>query len=178
MAPGNLIQLGAVRGAYGLKGWVRIAPFAADGVVLESVRRWWLMPGGERPLELSVQQIKRHAESILAKWAGCESKEAADAFKGATIAVARSDFPALGEGEHYLSDMVGYRVLNRQGTELGTIRGVRSGDVENRSSGAAPWLEVGVDDQRETLLIPLVDRYVEEIEPAARLVRVDWENDW
>ncbi|MGZ8993976.1 MAG: ribosome maturation factor RimM [Candidatus Binatia bacterium] len=177
MAPGNLIELGAVRGAYGLKGWVRIAPFAADGIVLESVRRWWLL-GGAKPLELSVQEVKRHTESILAKWAGCESKEAADALKGATIAVARSDFPALDEDEHYLNDMVGYRVINRQGLELGTICGVRSGDVENRSGAAAQWLEVSVGDQRDTLLIPLVDRYVEGIELEARLIRVDWEGDW
>lgn len=177
MAPGDLIELGAVRGAYGLKGWVRIAPFAADGVVLENVRRWWLLAGAT-PLELTVQEVKRHADSILAKWAGCESKEAADALKGATIAVARSDFPALDEDEHYLNDMVGYRVINRQGLELGTICGVRSGDVENRSGAAAQWLEVSVGDQRDALLIPLVDRYVEGIEPEFRLIRVDWESNW
>ena len=177
MAPGKLIELGAVRGAYGLKGWVRIAPFAADGVVLESVRRWWLL-GGEKPLELTVQEVKRHTESILAKWVGCESKEAADTLKGATIAVARSDFPALDEDEHYLSDMVGYRVINRQGIELGAICGIRSGDGENGRSAAAQWLEVRAGDQRGTLLIPLVDRYVEGIEPEVRLIRVDWESNW
>ena len=176
MAPGDLIELGAVRGAYGLKGWVRIAPFAADGVVLENVRCWWLLDE-EEPVALTVQEVKRHAESILAKWAGCESKEAADALKGTTIAVARSDFPALDEDEHYLSDMVGYRVINRQGLELGTICGVRSG-TENRSGAPAQWLEVRVGDQRETLLIPLVDRYVEGIEPEDRLIRVDWESNW
>ena len=177
MAPGDLIELGAVRGAYGLKGWVRVSPFAADGVVLESVHRWWLLRGAE-PLELTVQEVKRHAASILAKWAGCDSKEAADALKGATIAVARSDFPALDEDEYYLNDMVGYRVINRQGLELGTICGVRSGDVENRRGAVAQWLEVSVGDQRDTLLIPIVDQYVEGIEPENRLIRVDWESDW
>lgn len=182
MAPADLIELGAVRGAYGLKGWVRIAPFAADGVVLESVRRWWLF-GETEPLALTVQEVKRHAESLLAKWAGCESKEAADAFRGATIAVARSDFPAPAEGEHYLSDMVGYRVINREGLALGMISGIRTGSTEsksaaNRRGATAQWLEVRVSNQRESLLIPLVDRYVEAIEPEDRLIRVDWEIDW
>ena len=114
MAPEDLIELGAVRGAYGLKGWVRVTPFAVDGSVLESARRWWLL-GDAEPRRLTLQAVKRHAESILAKWEGCESKEAADALKGGVIAVARSDFPALGEGEHYLGDVVGYRVVNREG---------------------------------------------------------------
>ena len=125
MAPEDLIELGAVRGAYGLKGWVRVTPFAVDGSVLESVRRWWLL-GDAEPRRLTLQEVKRHAESILAKWEGCESKEAADALKGGVVAVARSDFLALGEGEHYLSDVVGYRVVNREGRELGSVAGVRS----------------------------------------------------
>lgn len=177
MVPGDLIELGAVRGAYGLKGWVRIAPFAADGVVLESVRQWWLLSGGE-PRELEVEEVKRHAESILAKWVGCESKEAADALKGRTIAVARSDFPAPGKGEHYLGDVVGYRVVNREGSELGTVSGVRSGGAESRSGATTQWLEVKEGDQGQSLLIPLIDQYVEAIEPETRMIKVDWNSNW
>ena len=156
-----------------MKGWVRITPFAADGGVLEAVWQWWLL--GRIPQPLTLQEVKRHAESILAKWAGCESKEDADALKGAVIAVARSDFPVLQEGEYYVGDMVGYRVLNRQGVDLGKVTGIRSGT-------ATQWLEVeqsapGGGD-RSSLLIPLVDQYVEAIEPSAMTVRVDWQNDW
>jgi 16S rRNA processing protein RimM len=174
VSPQDLIELGAVRGAYGLRGWVRIAPFAADGSVLEAVRRWWLLGGEPRPLTL--QAVKRHAESILAKWEGCETKEAADKLKGGVVAVARSDFPVLNENEYYLGDVVGYSVLNREGVELGTVTGVRSGT-------AAQWLEVkqdglANDSQSSSLLIPLVDQYVEAIEPSARTVKVDWQSDW
>ena len=45
-APDDLIELGAVRGAYGVRGWVRIAPFAVDGAVLDAVRDWWIVTGG------------------------------------------------------------------------------------------------------------------------------------
>jgi len=175
--PGDLIELGAVRGAYGLKGWVRIAPLAVDGVVLERVHRWWLL-GGPEPRELEVQDVKRHAESILAKWTGCESKEAAEAVRGGTIAVARSDFPVPSEGEHYLSDVVGYRVVNRDGFELGTVSGLRTGGAESRNGSGAQWLEVQGGQQRQSLLIPLVDQYVEAIESDARVIRVDWQSDW
>ena len=174
MAPQDLIELGAVRGAYGLKGWVRIAPFAADGSVLEAVRRWWLL--GDAPQPLTLQAVRRHGESILAKWEGCETKEAADTLKGDVVGVARSDFPVLGEGDYYLGDVIGYRVLNREGAELGTVSGVRSGT-------ATQWLEVKQDeavagDKGSSLLIPLVDQYVEAIEPSVRTVKVNWQSDW
>jgi 16S rRNA processing protein RimM len=170
VAPEDLIELGAVRGAYGLKGWVRVTPFAVDGSVLESAHRWWLL-GDAEPRRLALQEVKRHAESILAKWEGCESKEAADALKGGIIAVARSDFPALGEGEHYLSDVVGYRVVNREGRELGSVAGVRSGT-------GTQWLEVEGDGSRPSMLIPLVDQYVDAIEANAKMIKVDWQSDW
>jgi 16S rRNA processing protein RimM len=174
VAPEDLIELGAVRGAYGLKGWVRIAPFAADGSVLEAVRRWWLL--GDQPRPLALQAVKRRAESILAKWEGCETKEAADTLKGGVVAVARSDFPVLDEGEYYLGDVVGCRVLNREGAELGTVTSIRSG-------AATQWLEVKQDGSAEgdrglSLLIPLVDQYIDAIEPSASTVKVDWQSDW
>ena len=174
MAPKDLIELGAVRGAYGLKGWVRITPFVADGSVLEAVHRWWLL--GDEPRPLILQAVKRRADSLLAKWEGCDSKEAADRLKGGVIAVARSEFPVLDEGEYYLGDVVGYRVLNREGAELGTVTGVRSGTVTQ-------WLEVSQDvpakgNKGLSLLIPLADQYVEAIEPNAKTVKVDWQSDW
>ncbi len=176
MAPDDLVALGVVRGAYGLKGWVRVTPFAVEGSVLEAVRHWWLL-GDTGPRRVTLQDVKRHAESILAKWEGSDSKEAADALKGGVVAIARSDFPALAEGEHYLGDVVGYRVFNREGCELGRVAGVRSGT-------STQWLEVEADaghageKRGSSLLIPLVDQYVEAIEPAARMIKVDWQSDW
>lgn len=168
-----MIELGTIRGAYGIKGWLRIEPFAADGTVLESVRHWWLLRGAVAE-QLVVEQIRRHGESILAKWQGCDSREVAETLRSATIAVARSEFPPPAQDEHYLSDVIGYRVVNREGVELGTVSGLRT------RSAAMQWLEVtSTSGNRETsLLIPMEDEYVEAIEPGARMIRVDWQGDW
>lgn len=175
MTPDDLVELGAVRGAYGLKGWVRIAPFAADGVVLESVRAWWLL-NGSSATELAIQEVRRYGESILAKWDGCESKEDADTLKSTTIAVARGAFPPLAKGEHYLSDVIGFRVVNREGVKLGTVSGVRIGNHRAEPDATTQWLEVTGEDESRSLLIPLVDQYIDAIETG--LIRVDWHNDW
>ena len=184
MVPKDLIELGVVRGAYGLKGWVRVAPFADDGTVLESVHQWWLLRGSE-PQPLVMQSVKRHADSIVAKWEGCDSKEVADAFKGAKVSVPRSEFPQAGEGEHYLADVIGRRVVNRQGVELGTVSGLRSGKTQPHGAAATQWLEVkgrvepredGAIGRKPPLLIPLVEQYVDGIE--VDTVKVDWEANW
>jgi 16S rRNA processing protein RimM len=165
----TLVELGAVRGAYGVKGWVRIAPYDADAAVLQATRVWWLqLEGAVR--RIMPTAVRRHAGLLLAKWEGCDSPEAADALKGATIAVAREDFPALASGTYYWVDLIGARVVNRSGVELGEVRGLRS-------NGAQDLLEVG-GAGGSTLLVPLVAAYVDHIDLARRRIEVDWETDW
>jgi len=172
VAPADLIELGAVRGAYGVRGWARIAPHANDGGVLEAVHEWWILRDGDRR-RVTLEGCRRHGASILAKWAGCETKEGADALKGAQVAVARGAFPPLPAGEHYLNDLLGSRVVNRSGETLGEVSGLRA----NEAAGVLrQWLEVA--DGSETHLIPLVDPYVDEVDAAGKVVRVDWQRDW
>ena len=172
VAPADLIELGAVRGAYGIRGWARIAPHSTDGGVLEAVREWWILRDSDRQC-VTVEGCRRHGAAILAKWPGCESKESADALRGARVAVARQAFPPLPEGEHYLGDLLGSRVVNRAGEMLGEVSGLRA----NEAAGVRrQWLEVA--DGGETHLIPLVEQYVDEVDAAGRLVRVDWQRDW
>ena len=50
-APDEWVELGRTAGAYGFKGWVRIAPLAS-GEVLEHTRNWELVDtAGVRPRE-------------------------------------------------------------------------------------------------------------------------------
>ncbi len=171
-APADLVELGAVRGSYGVRGWVRIAPYAADGAVLDAVPTWWLLHANERKA-ITVEARRRQGKDILAKWPGCESKEAADSLRGAVIAVARSEFPRLAEGEHYLADLIGSQVVNREGHCLGSVAGLRANEV---AGSPRQWLEV-IDDQ-VVRLIPMIERYVDAVDPERRLVRVDWQRDW
>ncbi len=168
--PPDLVELGAVRGAYGVKGWVRVALLGSDGTVLLTVADWWVLKAG-RAWQVEPQQRRRHAGVLLAKWSGCESKEDAEALKGAVVAVPRSAFPEAVPGEYYWVDLLGCHVVNRSGDALGTVSGLRE-------NAGGQWLEVSNGPAGEVLLIPLVEQYVEAVDPSARSVRVDWQRDW
>jgi 16S rRNA processing protein RimM len=167
--PADLIELGVLRGAYGVKGWVRIAPHDAEAAVLRATRRWWLKQG-DRVAALEVTGVRRQGAGLVGKWTGCDNPEAAEALRGASVSVARGDFPAPPNGEYYWIDLVGARVVNRAGVELGKVTGLRN-------NGAQDLLEVTGDAGAE-LLVPMVDAYVDSIDPGSGLIRVDWEVDW
>jgi 16S rRNA processing protein RimM len=168
-APVDLVELGVVRGHYGVKGWVRVAPHDAEAAVLRTARRWWLMQG-DAVRALEVTGVRRHGGGIVAKWVGCNNPEEAEAVRGARVAVGRADFPAPASGEFYWIDLVGARVVNRAGTELGTVSGLRN-------NGAQDLLEVAGADGAG-ILVPLVEGYVDSIDAKVGLIRVDWEADW
>jgi 16S rRNA processing protein RimM len=170
----RLIELGSLRGAYGVHGWVHVAAESPDAEVLRAARQWW-KPDGGVPFEVTA--IRRHGAGWVAKLAGVDDPEHAERLRGTRIAVARGEFPALAEGEYYWIDLIGARVVNRQGECLGQVQGLRSNGVHD-------VLEISAGDAATPMLVPMVAEYVDriEIDPGPdggeRIVRVDWERAW
>jgi len=165
--PADLVELGIVRGAYGVRGWVKVRPHSPEATVLQAARRWWLSGDGVRAVDVTA--VRRHGSLLLAKWAGCEAPEQADRLRGWRVSVSRAAFPPAGEGEVYWVDLVGAAVVNRRGEELGAVGAVSS-------NGAQALLQVRRGER--TLLIPVVERHIDEIDVSQRRIRVDWEADW
>jgi 16S rRNA processing protein RimM len=174
--PDDLVDVATIAGAYGVRGWARIRPFGR-GEALQSAQTWWLRSKSapEASLPLSVEACRRHSSAYVAKWHGYDSPEPIEALRGATIAISRAAFPPAEAGATYWVDLLGARVVNRAGVELGVVTGLQN-------NGAQDLLEVRREgeekDKGAPLLIPLVAPYLDEIDAAGRCIRVDWEPDW
>ncbi len=112
---------------------------------------------------------RRHGSVLVAKLQGCDTPEQAERLRGVAVGVSRAEFPPAGDGEVYWVDLIGAQVINRSGIDLGTVSDVISNGVQE-------LLEVRQDDR--VRLVPMVGRHVDEVDLAARTVRVDWEADW
>ncbi len=171
--PQDLIEVGVLRGAYGLAGWAHVQAHSQDAETLRRARTWWLMPPGEAPVARRIQvvSVRRHGAGFVAKWQGCDDPEAVQGFKGWRVAASRADFPPLPEGQFYWVDLIGASVSNRRGQLLGQVSGVRN-------NGAHDLLEVRRAGEGAELLIPMAGGYVESVDLAGRRIAVDWEEDW
>ncbi len=178
------MRLGRITGVFGVKGWVRIYSYTQPR---ENILRYtpWLISqdsslsagqgheGGQAqerdwyPVE--VLAGRRHGAGIIAHLAGCDDRDAARRLMGAEIAVERARLPACETDEYYWVDLIGLRVENLQGVELGRVTGLLE-------TGAHDVLVVRNGRER---LIPYVrGRVVQAIEPDAGLIRVDWDERW
>jgi 16S rRNA processing protein RimM len=165
--PADLVELGVVRGAYGVKGWLHVQPYSEQAEALRSSRHWWLL--GTPPTPLEVTAVRRHGAALVAKWRSCDSPEEAERLRGMRVGVSRGEFPPGGDDEVYWVDLIGARVVNRGGVELGIVEDVLS-------SGAQDLLEVRRGEK--VFLVPLVGRHVDEIDLTRRQISVDWEVEW
>ena len=155
--------MGRVAGAYGVRGWVKVAPDAGSEEGLAGAREWWI--GAQA---FAVDASKIHSATVLGKLAGIETREQALGLKGRTVAVRREALPEPEEGKYYLMDLIGLEVVNEQGEALGVI-------TRTYSNGAHDVIEVAGD---KTRLIPWVAAVVRRVDLPRKQIEVEWGADW
>jgi len=175
--PADAVEVGAVIDAYGLKGWLKVAPHAQGGGALLAGRRWWLVKGRERQSSARLA-AKVHGDSVVGQLAGVDDRDAALLLRGSRIYVSRAEFPAPAADEYYWVDLMGLEVVNEAGVELGKVADL----IDN---GAQTVLRIeypstGKDGEPATgeRLIPFVGVFVKTVDLAAKRIVVDWEADY
>ncbi len=162
--PDDLIAVARVIGAYGIKGWVKLAPYSSDASALLHARVWWLQGRAQSVQLVQRMQIRQQGAVWVACWEGCATRTDAERYQGAEICVARQDFPALPNDEYYWTDLVGCAVVHANWT--GEV-------VRVLDNGAHAILEVRHGEQTE--LIPFVAAHVGRVDVTARRIEVDWQ---
>ena len=123
MSP-RLIPIGRVAGAFGVKGEIKIAPYGED--VMALVRYRALSDAVGRVL-LTLEGGRPHKGALVARAREIGSKEAADAMRGIELFVARDAFaPPEDEDDFYLADLIGLKVVDRDGHALGAVSAVHN----------------------------------------------------
>ncbi len=182
--------MGRVLGAWGVKGGLKIKPFASDPQALFSTKRWYLQPpesplpglvpvvakrapgAAPMPSLLRVVSAKEHGDGVVATVQDVADRDAAEALRGARIFVSRASFPTPDADEFYWVDLIGLSVINQQNQVLGTVVGL----IET-----GPHCVIKVQDANpevEERLIPFVDAYVGKVDLAARCIHVDWDSSY
>jgi 16S rRNA processing protein RimM len=177
-SPTDLIEVGRIVDAYGIKGWVKIQPYAvAEDSVLKRSKRWWLN-GSQLNLRVDEREVlgcRVQGLSIVAELVGVSDRDLALKFKGASISLRRSDFPVNKTEEFYWVDLVGCMVTNAEGVALGSVS-------EVFDNGAHAVFRIPLDPAlalaTTELLIPFVKQFVFTVDVAAKAIAVDWPLAW
>jgi 16S rRNA processing protein RimM len=165
-APGDLLLVGRVARAHGLRGELRIEPFNVDSDSLARVEQLWLSPDAEQAAVASrcdIDWLRPVPKAFLVKLQGVDDRNAAEALRGQAVWVARGELPETDSGEYFLVDLIGATVRGPDG-DVGIV-------VEVATHPSVDALVIRTPEGG-TLEQPLVDDYVQRVSVAEKLVEL------
>ncbi|MFZ5698919.1 MAG: ribosome maturation factor RimM [Pseudomonadota bacterium] len=174
MPPGNILKVGRILAAFGIKGWVKVHSDTAPRENLLDYAPWHLWRN-DRWQEIEVAEAQAHSKGIVVRLRGIEDRSAAEALAGIDIGVSAESLPALPEGEFYWRDLIGLAVVNTEGVLFGVVG-------ELLETGANDVLVVkpceGSVDQVQRLMPWVQGEVVQRVDMAAQRITVDWGVDY
>ena len=157
------ICVGAIAGAFGVKGEVRLKSFCADPGAIADYAPLTTESGAR---SFTVRITRTIPGGLAAQLSGVTTKEEADALRGTELFADRAKLPRLPDDEFYHTDLIGLQVLDTGGTLLGTVRAVHD-------HGAGAILEVFQPGAKSTLLLPFTKAIVPTVDLTAGRIIAD-----
>ncbi len=150
------LEAGQIVNTHGVRGEVRIQPWADEAAFLTRFRRFY-MDGAE----VKVRACRVHKDMCIAAMEGVEDVNAAMALKGKVLFIDRED-AHLPAGTVFLQDVIGAKCVDEAGQELGVVADVMP----------APAADVLVVKGEREILIPDVPAFVLQKDADAGVVTV------
>lgn len=157
----RLVCVGAIAGAHGVRGAVKVKSFTAEAADITAYgplsdeagkRRFVLTPIGMARGE------------ILARIDGVEDRDQAELLRGTRLYADRARFPAPEEDEFYHADLIGLDVTDPAGTALGVVQAIFN-------HGAGDMMEIALR-AGGTALVPFTKAAVPVVDIAGGRVTV------
>jgi 16S rRNA processing protein RimM len=151
------ICVGAIAGAFGVHGEVRLKSFTS---VPEDIAAYAPVETEDGAMAFKIDLGRQIKNGLAVRLSGIGTKEQADALKGVRLFVPRDRLPALGDDEFYHADLIGLPVYDTGGTELGHVRAVHD-------HGAGDLLEIHGPGLNSTVLVPFTREAVPTVDLVA-----------
>ena len=161
MSSDELICVGAIGGAYGVQGEVRLKSFCA---IPSDIADYSPLLNEDGSQTYSLTLTRPIKNGFAGRVTGIATKEQADALKGQQLFARRDQLPSLPDDEFYHADLMGLEVVDTGGDILGHVKSVQN-------HGAGDLLELHGPKLANTVLLPFTREIVPTVDlEAGRIV--------
>lgn len=152
----KFLECGKIVNTHGIRGEVKIMPWADSPEFLCALPTLYI---DEKPY--AVRSARPHKGAVLALLEGVDDVNAAILLKNKVVWLSRDDVE-LEEGAFFQADLIGLRVVDESGAELGTLREILSPSLQ----------QVYVVRGEREIMIPNVPAFVLETNVAGGYIKV------
>jgi 16S rRNA processing protein RimM len=115
-------------------------------------------PRTQPPQACVVKSARWHGEHLVIQLEGIDTRDQAEALRGAWLLIPPEERMPLEEGQYYIDDLIGMEVFTESGERIGKLKHVRQG-------AAYDFYDIGA------YTIPAVEEYILEVDvPNKRMV--------
>jgi len=165
------VELGKVVGVFGLKGEVKLEPYADFPERYSALKEVTAAYPDGRRRPLRAVGARKHKVHILMRFEGVDDPETAEALRGAVLVIPFSQRAELPKDHYYVSDLLGMDIVTTAGEAIGPITDVwrtPAGDVYVTERGTVPAVKQYVKDvdlqRRRVVVTPVPGMFDDENE--------------
>lgn len=166
MTESKRILIGEIATAHGIKGFVKVRSFADDHSLLEHQS---LFTDEEADKTISIKLKNALKGDWVAEVKGVSDRNEAERLRGTKLYINREDLPEADDGEYYIEDLKGSKVVDGQGKEIGTLL-----SVEN--FGASDLLDIK-PPSGPSFYLPYTEQTVIDVDIESGIITVDMPED-
>lgn len=175
--PKDLIQIGQLRAAYGIQGWLWVYSNTDPMTNLFNYLPWWTKTSTGWQ-HVNVKRWRTQGKGLVVLLKDIADRTAAEQLTGATIWISKAQLPAPALDEFYWADLVGLTVMGQdetgQSVNLGQIAELFETGA-NDVMVVRPTVESIDSDER---MIPWHQDVIQHIDLQDRKILVNWGIDY
>lgn len=157
------ICIGAIAGAFGIAGEVRLKSFCSQP---EDIAAYGPLFTEDGARQFRITLTRPVAGGFGARIAGITTREQADALRGTSLFIDRAKLPSLPDDEFYHADLIGLDAIDTGGEALGKV-------VAVHNHGAGDIIEISSNRHKSALLLPFTKEIVPNVDIGAGRLIVD-----
>ena len=147
----DLLQVGIITSTHGVRGEVKVYPTTDDPRRFRRLKEVVLDTGKEK-MNLEIEGVKFFKQFVILKFKGLDNINDIEKYRQKSLYVTRKNAVRLQRDEYFIADLIGLKVQDEDGKELGTVKDV----IE---TGANDVYEVEMADGK-SLLLPAIKQYI------------------
>lgn len=147
----DLLQVGIITSTHGVRGEVKVYPTTDDPRRFRRLKEVVLDTGREK-LNLEIEGVKFFKQFVILKFKGLDNINDIEKYRQKSLYVTRKNAVRLQRDEYFIADLIGLKVQDEDGKELGTVKDV----IE---TGANDVYEVEMVDGK-SLLLPAIKQCI------------------
>lgn len=157
------LRVGVIANTHGVRGEVKVYPTTEDIKRFDYLKEAVIDTGKEK-INVNVTGVKYFKNMVILKFEQYDNMDQVIPLKGMDLLVTRENAIPLAEGEHYIVDMIGCKIITDEGNTLGELTDVMQ-------TGANDVYVVKTTDEKEVLL-PAIKECVLEKDIENKVIKV------